>query len=231
MANYIDVDGKKYVQLDDGILAPVMVSLSLEGGTLVNLRADQVTSLRSPILPAEFPLPQAQVDSLRNLTLTGFPSSFSVSNFPSAYSVSNLPTEYPLSTAQATNLSQLQSTVAGFAKGSGNTDSSTLRVRVASDQILNVGIYRATSPVRSSVTLSTSTVTIAATDNARRTLTIYNDSTGIMYVALGAGASTTDFTAKLFQDDSYEIPETNAQLQVTAVWSTGTGAARVTATY
>jgi len=231
MANYIDVDGKKFVQLDDGILAPVFVGLSLEGGTLVNLRADQLLSLRSPVLPSTYPLPADQVASLRSLTLTGFPSNFAVNNFPSAYQVSNLPTEYPMSAAQALLLSQTKDQVVAFAKGSGNTDANTLRFRLATDQpTIAVSSAKATTQVRTSVTLNTSVVTLAAADTNRKSLTIYNDSTGTLYVAIGSGASTTDFTAKLFQDDSYEIPEINAQLQVTGIWSAGSGAARVTAT-
>lgn len=231
MANYIDVDGKKFVQLDDGSLCPVFVGLSLDGGTLVNLRADQIALLRSPILPDYYPLPQAQVDALRSLTLTGFPASFQVSNFPAGYQVSNLPTAYPLPSTQESILTQMRDSVTGFSKNSGNTDANTLRVRVASDQILNVGIFRATSAVRSSIALSTSVVTIAPTDATRRTLSIYNDSTGTLYLALGASATLTDFTTKLFQDEVYEVPETNAQIIVTGIWSAGAGAARVTATY
>lgn len=249
MANYVDVDGKKFVQLDDGILAPVYVGLSLEGGTLVNLRADQLLSLRSPVLPTTFPLPDDQVTLLRSLTLTGFPSafavnnfpasyqvsnfpaSFQVSNFPAAYQVSNLPAEYPLSASQALLLSQTKDQVVAFAKGSGSTDANTLRFRLATDQpTIAVSSAKATTQARTSVNLSTTVVTLSAADANRKSLSIYNDSTGILHVAIGVGASLTDFTTKLYQDDSYELPEINAQLQITGIWSAGSGAARITAT-
>lgn len=232
MASYIDVDGKKFVQLDDGAIVPVFVGLSLDGGTEVKLRADQIDLLRTPNLPTTYPLPQAQVDALRNLTLTGFPTNFAVNNFPAGFNCSNLPTEYPMSAAQATNLNTIATQISAFAKNAGATNANTLRVRLASDQeSLPIAPARATGVVRGSITLSTTPVTFAFADSTRRAVSIYNDASSILYVALGSGASSTDFTTKLYQDEFYEVPETLAQLLITGVWAAGTGSAKVSQSY
>ena len=57
--------------------------------------------------------------------------------------------------------------------------------------------------------------------------TVYNDSTAILYLALGtAAASTTDFTVKMVADAYYEVPfgYTGA---IRGIWASATGSARV----
>jgi hypothetical protein len=70
-------------------------------------------------------------------------------------------------------------------------------------------------------TATTSTLTIAPSDVSRRGLVIYNDSNKAMYVKFGAGASTTDYTYKVFSDDGWTMPDFLYSGVITAIWSSG----------
>ena len=78
-----------------------------------------------------------------------------------------------------------------------------------------------------SVAASITTVTVLALNNGRKGATIYNDAAAILYLALGSGASVTNFTAKLFSETYYEVPYEYLGI-ITGIWNVATGAARVT---
>jgi hypothetical protein len=78
------------------------------------------------------------------------------------------------------------------------------------------------------VTASVTSGTLLAANAARRGATVWNDSTSILYVRLGAGtAAATAATVKLVADAYYELPYgfTGA---VVGVWVSAVGSARVT---
>lgn len=82
---------------------------------------------------------------------------------------------------------------------------------------------------RSSVAGSASSVTIIAANATRRGLIVYNDSTAILYLALGTGpATSTDFSYKMFPEDCFEIPFPACTAILVGIWASATGAARVT---
>jgi hypothetical protein len=232
MPNYVDVDGKKHVQLDDGTLVPCSVTLSLDGGFVVQILADQVSALRSPILPSEYPLPTDQVTSLKAVTVGNFPTAFNVSNFPSGFSISNLPASYALPTDQFTSIDTIKASLAALTKGSGNYDSGTLRVAIASNQppipVSVSGNTKATTPARSTVAASTSTVDLAPALVGRKSLTIYNESVSALYLAIGTGATTTDYTVRIPAYEWYEVSDPNTELRITGTWTIATGSAKVT---
>lgn len=96
------------------------------------------------------------------------------------------------------------------------------------DVIENTEPQAATSAV-SRVNDSASSVTLAAANTDRRALTIFNDSDEILYVKLGATASTTDFTVKVQPDGYYELPQPAYTGVVDGIWaSDSSGAAQVT---
>jgi hypothetical protein len=87
----------------------------------------------------------------------------------------------------------------------------------------------------SRVAASTSAVTLAAVSGptyaslgARTGVSIYNDSAADLYVKLGTGASTTDFTVKIPPDGLYETPYGLFGTTITGVWTSAVGAAQVT---
>ena len=80
---------------------------------------------------------------------------------------------------------------------------------------------------RSNVAGSTSTVTVLAANASRLGATVYNDSSAVMFLALGSLASTTSYTTKLSREAYYEVPFGYTGI-ITAVWQAATGNARVT---
>jgi hypothetical protein len=79
-----------------------------------------------------------------------------------------------------------------------------------------------------SVSASASSTTILAANNVRRyNAAIYNDSTATLYLKLGATASVTSFTVRMEAYSYYEVPGDYTGV-IDGIWSSATGAARVT---
>lgn len=78
------------------------------------------------------------------------------------------------------------------------------------------------------VTLATNAGPTYVTLGARTGVSVYNDSTADLYLKLGTGASTTDFTVKIPAGGLYETPYGLFGVTITGVWSSATGAAQVT---
>jgi hypothetical protein len=84
----------------------------------------------------------------------------------------------------------------------------------------------------SSVAASATAVTLLAANGSRKGATIYNDSSAVLYVKLGSGASTTSFTALLVGNGGgaggyFEVPAAYTGI-ITGIWASATGAARIT---
>lgn len=86
---------------------------------------------------------------------------------------------------------------------------------------------KAASAVVTSVASSETSVTLKASNAARLGLAIQNDSSSTLYVKLGATASSTDYTVKLFSQSYYEIPFNYTGI-VDGIWVTADGNALVT---
>ncbi|MEH2414483.1 hypothetical protein [Nostoc sp.] len=56
------------------------------------------------------------------------------------------------------------------------------------------------------VASTVSSTTILAANSNRKGATFWNDSTATLYLEIGASASTSAFTAKLFPQGYYELP-------------------------
>jgi hypothetical protein len=75
---------------------------------------------------------------------------------------------------------------------------------------------------------ATSATTLKAGNTARKGLTIYNDSTAVLYVLLGAGTvSTSLFTVQMASESYYEVPFGFTGI-VTGIWASVNGTAMVT---
>lgn len=134
MANYVILDGRKFVQLDDGSTAEVVVCLSLEGGTLTKLPANQIEQLRTPHLPDFYPMPANQVADLKQVSVNNFPGGFGITNFPLGFGCTNMPSTFPLPAAQEGLLTSLNNWATTLDKGSGNLSANTLRVVLPTNQ-------------------------------------------------------------------------------------------------
>ena len=88
---------------------------------------------------------------------------------------------------------------------------------------------RAATATRSNVPDNVASVTILAANANRKGAIVTNDSSGTLYLALGAGpATSTDYTKKLEQDQSWEIPSVYTGI-IVGIWGTdpNDGGARV----
>ena len=90
---------------------------------------------------------------------------------------------------------------------------------------------RSTTNTTATVASSATVVTLIASNANRLGGTIYNDSTAILYVKLGATASLSDFTVALSPLTSsiggyFEVPFAYTGI-ITGIWASATGNARV----
>lgn len=94
---------------------------------------------------------------------------------------------------------------------------------------LPVQLAKAGTATRTSVSDSAASVTLLAANAARKGAVVTNDSSGTLYLALGAAAATlTDYTKKLEQDQSWEVPVCYTGI-IVGIWGTdpNDGGARV----
>jgi len=71
------------------------------------------------------------------------------------------------------------------------------------------------------ITMTGSSVTLAASNTSRRGLSIYNDAGVVVYVKFGSTASSTSFTVKMADQSFYELPEPVYTGIVTALGASG----------
>lgn len=87
---------------------------------------------------------------------------------------------------------------------------------------------RTTTSTRSSVSGAASDTLLLSSNSSRDGAMIYNDSSATLYLGLGTtAASTTNFTVKMAPETYYEVPY-HFTGEIRGIWSSATGAARVT---
>jgi hypothetical protein len=102
-----------------------------------------------------------------------------------------------------------------------------LVVTISPNNAFNITFAKPSTSETSSVPSSLTNVNLLPANLNRLGATIYNDSSkGLMYVKLGATATTTDFTIKMLPLGYYEIPFGYTG-QIDALWSIASGAARI----
>jgi len=78
------------------------------------------------------------------------------------------------------------------------------------------------------VAAATTTTTLLGAEPHRKMVSIYNDSTAVMFMKLGGGAASNDFTIRMAADSFYELPDNGMYTgSITAVWVSATGSAQV----
>jgi hypothetical protein len=78
------------------------------------------------------------------------------------------------------------------------------------------------------VASSATNVTLKASNANRQHLTIFNDSTQVLYVKWGATASATSYTVQIAPGGYYEFPQPAYTGIVDGIWAAANGNARVT---
>ena len=85
---------------------------------------------------------------------------------------------------------------------------------------------KAATSAQTSVAGSATVVTILAANTARLGATVFNDSAALLYLHLGASASTTVHTLQIPASGYYEVPSLYTGI-LTGLWASATGSARV----
>ena len=99
----------------------------------------------------------------------------------------------------------------------------------ASPNALSVNRTRGSSSTVTSVSGSATSIQVIAAGASRMALSFYNDSTVVLYLRAGSGAaSTTDYSVQLAAGAFYESPEPAATLEFRGIWSSATGAVKIT---
>lgn len=103
---------------------------------------------------------------------------------------------------------------------------------VAITGIVDVNIvgddYVLETPTVTSVAGSAVAVNLLASNTLARQRIIHNDSTAILFIKFGAGASTTDFSVRLSSQAMFVFPTPMYVGLVTGIWQAATGFARIT---
>jgi hypothetical protein len=115
------------------------------------------------------------------------------------------------------------------------SDPSVLTVQLASGSSLNIGgisgsfgLEQPTSASFDAVPVSTTAVTIAATNANRLGMTIKNDSNRVLFIRFGPGVTTSAYAVEMRPRDLYELPFPCYTGLVTGIWaSAGSGNALV----
>lgn len=136
-------------------------------------------------------------------------------------------------TTNAVSLAQLGTGTINTSNGTAGTG--TLRVAIASDNTSNTNPFlvadqKAATSTLTNVASSASSVSILASNAARKGAMIFNDSSATLYLKFGTTASTTSYTVQIAGNGYYEFPAypglyTGA---CDGIWSSATGNARVT---
>jgi hypothetical protein len=116
-----------------------------------------------------------------------------------------------------------------FVKLMDGTLDGTNKSSVQADGSLLIDQINPATATRTSVAASATVVTLHASNTARAGLMVKNDSvSATLYLALGSGATTTDYTVDLAPGEYYELSVPVYTGIVTGIWTAAVGNARVT---
>ena len=102
-----------------------------------------------------------------------------------------------------------------------------LVVAISPNNSFTVTEAKPATSITSSVAASVSNTVLLPSNATRLGATIYNDSSSsLLYLKLGATATTSDFTVKIFPLGYYEVPYGYTG-EIDAIWNTASGFARI----
>ncbi len=119
------------------------------------------------------------------------------------------------------------------AKLDGGPDSVAAPILGDSTYGLDVDVTRLPQPGAgqvSAVSASVASVTIVPVNLLRYGLTVWNDSSSVLYLKLGSGASASSATVVLQPQGFFEVPHPVYTGALYGAWATAVGAARITET-
>lgn len=94
---------------------------------------------------------------------------------------------------------------------------------------LKVAVGRSATSAVTSVASSASSVTILASNASRLGAMVFNDSAQILYLKMGATASTSSYTVQIAAGGYYELPGPSMYTGIIdGIWASADGNARIT---
>lgn len=108
------------------------------------------------------------------------------------------------------------------------TTDTALVVAVSPNNVLAINQTSSGTSAVTSVASSITSVSLLAVNNSRRMATFYNDSTAVLYLKLGATASTTSYTVQLVAGAYYELPWKAYTGAIDGIWAAANGNVRIT---
>ena len=136
-----------------------------------------------------------------------------------------------LATAAETQPVSLAS-VPALAAGNNNIgDVDVASIAAGDNNIGNVDIVTlptVSSATVASVSSSATSVTLLASNAARKGASFYNNSTKVLYLKLGATATASDFTVAMAASSYYELPQPVYTGVIDGIWASANGAVLVT---
>jgi hypothetical protein len=107
----------------------------------------------------------------------------------------------------------------------GALDTATL---VSASAGMPVSEVKPSVATRTSVAGANADTSLLASNATRKGATVYNDSSVVLYLALGAAAaSITDYTVQVQSNGYYEVPSSYTG-EIRGIWASATGNARIT---
>lgn len=126
-----------------------------------------------------------------------------------------------------TNTVTIKADTAGNQANALKVDGSAVTQPVSGTLTVNQGTS-ATGTI-TSVASSATTVTVLASNASRKNAAVYNESTQVLYLKLGATASLTSYTVQIPASGYYELPNDKTYTGVIdGLWASANGSARVT---
>lgn len=141
--------------------------------------------------------------------------------FPSAQPISAA--SLPLPAGASTSAKQPALGIAGTA----SADVITIQ-GIASMTPIQVTISLSGTATQTSVAASASSVTVLASNAARKGAMFYNDGLAVAKVLFGATASSTAFSVLLAPNSGWEMDSVLYTGNIAGIWSSATGSMRVT---
>lgn len=93
--------------------------------------------------------------------------------------------------------------------------------------IVSVSALKSTTAILTNVASNATNITLLAANVNRLGVTIFNDSTKILFVKFGSIASATSFTVRLVSLAYFEVPFNYTGI-IDGIWATANGFARIT---
>lgn len=193
----LQTSGNSTLTTISGQLPTTLGAKTIANSLAVNVASDQVV----PISATALPLPTGAATSA--LQTTGNTSLSTI-----ATNTTSITGQLPTTLGQKTSVN-------------------SLAVVLASDETIPISAPVSATATQTSVSSSATTVTLLASNASRKSFSIFNDSTKVLYISFAATANTSAYGVKLFSDGLYENGEVVYTGVISGIWASANGSAKI----